>query len=45
MAYWAYRGLAPKLVRRQWARAAAVLRAYRDFARQVRGGVERPITF
>ena len=31
-----WRGLLPKLVRRQWRRAAAVIRAYRDFVRQVR---------
>jgi GT2 family glycosyltransferase len=31
--YSVYRSLLPKLVRGQWARAAAVARAYRDFAR------------
>lgn len=32
--YWLYRALAPKLVRRQWTRARAVLRAYAAFVRE-----------
>lgn len=43
--YWLWRALLPKLVRRQWVRASAVLRAYRDFVRQVRGGATEPIAF
>jgi GT2 family glycosyltransferase len=34
-AYWLYRGLAPKLVRRQWTRAEAVIRAFRDAIRAI----------
>jgi len=35
-AYFAYRALAPKLVRRQWSRAAAVLRAFADVMHEIR---------
>jgi GT2 family glycosyltransferase len=35
-AYWCYRGLGPKLMRRQWSRVAAVCRAFADVFREIR---------
>jgi hypothetical protein len=40
--YSVYRCFLPKLLRGEWARLAAVARAYRDFAREVVRGVPAP---